>query len=100
MTQSSLAALPLPVLILNLGAPETLPLGLNAAPAAAQIPAARYETLIGARHFSFLAPCSALGRIVIGLAGEDNICTDRDLRPRADIHADILNRTRSFLAAP
>ena len=100
MTQASLADMTIPVLILNLGAPETLPLGLDASAAAAQIPGARYVALPGARHFSFLANCSTLGRIVIGLAGEDNICTDRDLRPRTDIHADILERTLAFLTAP
>lgn len=98
MTRDSLTAIARPTLILNLGAPDTLPLGLNAAPAAAQIPGAAYATIPGARHFSFLSPCSRLGQILIGLAGEDNICTDRDLRPRSDVHADILAAALRFLS--
>lgn len=100
MTQGSLTQITRPTLILNLGAPETLPLALNAAPAAALIPGASYSALPGARHFSFLAPCSALGQIIIGLAGEDNICSDRDLRPRPEVHTDLLAQISPFLTAP
>jgi predicted dienelactone hydrolase len=100
MTPESLTKINHPTLILNLGTPETLPLGLNAAPAAALIPKTNYSTLPGARHFSFLASCSRLGQIIIGLAGEDNICTDHDLRPRADVHADLLAQAIAFLTRP
>lgn len=100
MTQGSLSTLTRPTLILNLGTQDTLPLALNAAPAAALIPGASYTALPGARHFSFLAPCSPLGQIIIGLAGEDNICTDHNLRPRETVHADLHTQTSAFLTAP
>lgn len=100
MTPESLAGLTDRVLVLNLGTPDSLPLGLNAAKAAATIPGATYVALRGAAHFSFLAECSPLGQIVIGLAGEDSICSDRGLRPRDEVHADLLDRTLTFLSAP
>ncbi|OYU16969.1 MAG: dienelactone hydrolase [Rhodobacteraceae bacterium PARR1] len=100
MTPISLNQVTRPTLILNLGTSDTLPLALNAAPAAARIHNASYTALPGARHFSFLAPCSRLGQIIIGLAGEDNICTDRTLRPRAQVHADLLSAALNFLTPP
>lgn len=98
-TPESLHRIAIPVAIINLGSPQTLPLGLNAAASAALIPTGTYETIPGAHHFSFLAECSTLGRIIIGLAGEDSICADPGLRPRAEIHAEVLAKTAAFLHA-
>lgn len=100
MTSESLTGLARPTLILNLGTPDSLPRGLNAAQAAALIPRATYGPLPGARHFSALPGCSRLGQIIIGLFGEDDICSDRNLRPRAEIHAEILTATLNFLNPP
>lgn len=97
MTPDSLSKLAHPTLVLNLGAPETLPIGLDAKAAVAQITQARYATITGAKHFSFLSECSLLGQVIIGFAGEDNICSDQGLRPRQQVHTEILDAVLSFL---
>jgi hypothetical protein len=56
-------------------------------------------TVPGAAHFSFLAECSALGVIVIALAGEENICSDSGLRDRAVIHDELRGAISGFLQA-
>lgn len=87
-----------PALIVNLGAEETLPAGLQSAPLAKAMPGAEYHAVPGAKHFSFLPECSTLGKIVIGLAGEDSICSDSGLRPRPEVQAEILALVSGFLA--
>lgn len=99
MTPESLAAMRPEVLIINLGLPETLPLGLNAAKTAATIPRAQYLPIGGAHHFSFTAECSGLGWLVIGLAGEENICSDIGFRARGQIHAEVWDAVDKFLSA-
>lgn len=94
---AALAGLDLPFLIVNQGDPATLPDGLDASGLAAAIPGAEYEAIPGAAHFSFLAECSMLGVIVIGLAGEDNICSDRGLRDRGVVHDELRSLIAGFL---
>ena len=86
MTAESLAAMTTKTLILNLGSPEALPDGLRADTIAAAIPDALYHTVEGAHHFSFLPECSGLGWVIIGVAGDDNICSDAGYRDRATVH--------------
>lgn len=86
------------VMIVNLGAPGDVPAAMRADGLAARIPNAVYANVPGARHFSFLAECSALGKVVIGLAGDDNICSDRHLRNRGEIHAELRGIVGGFLA--
>ena len=85
-------------LIINLGAPETVPAAMRADGVAALISGARFETILGAQHFSFLAECSGLGRVIIGLAGDDNICSDAGMRDRGIIHAELQQMIGGFLA--
>lgn len=96
-TKASLAAMALPVLILNLGDLDTIPDAMRADGIAARMPRARHVTLPGAAHFSALPRCSWLGVAVIGLAGDDNICSDRGLRPRDEVQQDILSRIDEVL---
>lgn len=84
-------------LILNLGTAATVPPAMRADALAARIASADYAEIPGARHFSMLAECSLMGRVVIGLAGDDNICSDTGLRPRADVHKDLLGQILPFL---
>jgi predicted dienelactone hydrolase len=93
----SLTALGSSVLIVNLGAPETIPAAMRADGLAEQIAGAEFRAIDGAAHFSALPKCSALGVVMIGLAGDDNICSDRDLRPREDVHLDVLDAIDGFL---
>ena len=99
MVPASLAAIDVPVLILALGTPEAQPAGLRADDVAAAIPGGAYAALPGTHHFAFTAECAPLGRVVIGLSGEENICDDAGLRPRAEVHDDVLARVLPFLAA-
>lgn len=80
--REALAGLDHPFLIVNQGAPATLPEGLDASALAAAIPGAEHVAIPGAAYFSFLAECSTLAVIIFGPAGEDNICSDRGLRDR------------------
>lgn len=86
-----------PFLIVNLGEVASLPEGLDASGLAAAIPGASHLAIPGAAHFSFLAECSTLGVIIIGLAGEDNICSDRGLRDRGLVHDDLRAAIGGFL---
>jgi predicted dienelactone hydrolase len=93
----TITALGSSVLIVNLGAPETIPAAMRADGLAEQIAGAEFRAIDGAAHFSALPKCSALGVVMIGLAGDDNICSDRDLRPREDVHLDVLDAIDGFL---
>jgi predicted dienelactone hydrolase len=97
-TAESLAAMSHPVLIVNLGDPAEVPEAMRADALAAAIPVAQYAAIPGAAHFSALPRCSLLGVVVIGLAGDDNICSDRGLRQRSDIHSDIGAAIDAFLS--
>ncbi|MFM7443044.1 MAG: alpha/beta hydrolase family protein, partial [Tabrizicola sp.] len=83
---TSIAALPEPFLLVNLGEATTLDPAMQPTALADTLPEATYLAVPGAKHFSFLAECSTLGVIIIGIAGEDNICSDAGLRDRAIIH--------------
>jgi predicted dienelactone hydrolase len=93
-----LATINHPFLLINLGDAGTIPGGSNAAEIAQILPDATYVTVPGARHFSFLSECSTLGRIVIAVSGEDNICSDSGLRDRAIIHDELRASIGGFLA--
>lgn len=95
--RAALARLDHPFLIVNQGESSTLPDGMDASTLAAAIPRAEYLTIPGSAHFSFLAECSTLGVIIIGLAGEDNICSDRGLRDRAVVHDALRAAIGGFL---
>jgi predicted dienelactone hydrolase len=98
MTDDSLAALDLPVLIVNLGAADEAPAAMRADGRAALIPGAEYQAVDGAAHFSFLARCSAFRVFMIGVAGDDNICADRGVRSRAEVQDELALRIGDFMA--
>ncbi|WP_216824659.1 alpha/beta hydrolase family protein [Paragemmobacter aquarius] len=96
MRKHSLTRLP-PSLVINLGSDGEIPLAMQADGLAAVNPAIEYRTVPGARHFSFLARCSLLGVVMIALAGDDNICSDRGLRDRGEIQAELVQMIGTFL---
>lgn len=73
-------------LIINLGDPETLPAAIRADGLARDTANADYAFVPETWHFAFLAECSRLGRVIIGLAETENICSDAGLRARGDVH--------------
>ncbi|EKE45298.1 hypothetical protein OCGS_0388 [Oceaniovalibus guishaninsula JLT2003] len=97
-TAESLGRIDVPVLLINLGDPETIPAGVDAAAIAPTIPGARHLYVSGASHFSFLGRCTWLGWAVVGLSGEDPICADPGPRARADIQAEIATAAGAFLS--
>jgi predicted dienelactone hydrolase len=96
-TPESLSGVQRPVLIINLGAVEQIPEALRYDAVGEALPLAEYVAVEGAAHFSALPRCSAFGAAMIGLAGEDNICSDKGLRPRDAVHEDILTAIDGFL---
>ena len=100
VTDASLQAITVPVQLINLGDPGTVPAGVDAAHAATRIAGAQFETVSDSVHFSFLARCKARGAAILEREGElDPLCSDGGERSRADIHAELVQRITGFLAA-
>lgn len=95
--RGSLAGLSVPFLLINLGDAASLPSGMTASVIAAGLPDAQYKMIAGSAHFSFLSECSTLGKIIIGLTGEDNICSDWGLRDRVVIQGELRGLIGGFL---
>jgi predicted dienelactone hydrolase len=79
----------IPVMIANLGTPGHIPAGMDWTDSAPLIPGATLVNVAGATHFSPMMPCRLIGRIIIGLAGEDSICADTAERDRAALRFEI-----------
>ena len=96
MTPESLRDVDLPVLLLSMGDPP--PAALRADGLAEALPDATPKRMPGASHFAMLAECSALGRLLIGLAArpDEDICT-ADATPRARTQDRTLGATLAFL---
>lgn len=92
-TPASLAAVSIPVHLINLGTADRLaavdvsPTGNNLA---ARLPGASYSTFTPATHFSFLAPCKPGAEALLAEEGEDPICTDPKGADRIKLHADLI----------
>ncbi len=98
VTHDSLAEIDIPMLILNLGADETVPAGVHAKDAAARIANARHEFVDDATHFSFLAQCTERGPRILENEGElDPLCEDAGGRSRAEIHRELVARITGYL---
>ena len=94
----SLENIDIPMMVLNLGEKDTVPIGVYALPAAELIPTAEHGFVPDATHFSFLAECTDRGADILAKDGEpDPLCDDAGGRSRADIHADIAQRIIKFL---
>ena len=96
---ASLSGLDAPTLIINFADKAGTPEAMDARTLGQALPNATYHTVSGAWHFSMLPECSTMGWIVIGLAGEDNICSDVGLQPRRYVHRAVLAEVMPFLSA-
>lgn len=94
----SLGQIEVPLQIINLGAANTVPLGINAMTISQQIPIVDYKTVVGASHFSFLGQCTEIGENIISSEGEDPICSETSDRTRGDIHNELEHLIGGFLA--
>ena len=97
MTTASLGLISSPVLMINLGTPQERPAQMDAGQMAAHLPNARYISIPGAVHFSAMDNCRLIGRIIIGLAGEDSICADTAGRNRITLQAEMAPLIMGFL---
>lgn len=96
-TLTSLARIDTPVLVINLGSAQAMPSQMDATAMASVIPGARHMNINGAVHFSAMDNCRLLGRIIIGLAGEDSICADTAGRSRIELQAELTPLIVDFL---
>ena len=96
MTTDSLHQINTPVLVINLGTATERPAQMDASQMAALLSNATHTSTPGATHFSAMDPCRLLGRIIIGLAGQDSICADTAGRSRAAIQPDLAPQIIGF----
>lgn len=92
LVPSSLTEIQIPVTILNLGAPDDLPVAVDARDKIGLIPRGRYRMVAGAVHLSFLAECQNGARAFLATTGDaDPLCDDAPGAPktRAQIHAEL-----------
>lgn len=86
----SLKAIDIPISLINLGNPDTIPEAVISDALAARIPQASYATVADAVHFSFLPECKEGSAALLKSVGEvDPICNDPGSRTRGDIHAEL-----------
>lgn len=86
----SLAAMNLPVTIINLGQPGAIPPAVAARHVADAIQGASYRTVPDAIHFSFLGTCKPNGKDILKAEGEtDPLCEDGGGRSREAIHEEL-----------
>ncbi len=98
MTPASLAAIDIPMLVINLGDEKLVPAGVYARAAAELIPSAEYTIVPDAIHFSFLAQCKPKGAKILQDEGElDPLCDDAGGRTRADIHDELSQTIVAYL---
>jgi predicted dienelactone hydrolase len=94
LTEASLERISIPSLIVVGDRDTTAPAASNASRVAELVPGARFVLLPGVRHYSFLAQCGALGRLVASYA-----CAEDGDLPRRDIHRRVARLVREFFAA-
>lgn len=104
LTNESLAALPVPTLVIAAGAPsEDLPARLESADLSKRLPPTtnQYVEIMDASHFSFLSMCKpgAVALLEEDAPGDGIICRDGDnARPRSLIQLQIASLITAFLA--
>ena len=98
LTHQSLAAIDMPMLVLNLGDEDLVPIPVHARELSETVPGASFRIVPDATHFSFLAECKARGAEILINEGEaDPLCQDAGGRPRSEIHAELAQVILGFL---
>jgi predicted dienelactone hydrolase len=93
-TEESLQSISVPTLILVGDRDTTAPADSNASRVAALIPNSRLNLLPGVSHYTFLAECGILGRVVASL-----VCVEEDGVSRGDVHRHAAEGTKEFFDA-
>jgi predicted dienelactone hydrolase len=83
---ASLSAIAIPVHVISLGGPATIPPGLNAAGLEKRIPDARYDVMADATPFDSFSACKPEGAAILRRDGDDDSLCGDGAGPRAAIH--------------
>jgi predicted dienelactone hydrolase len=94
LTAESLKAISVPTLIFVGDRDTTAPGSSNAERVAELIPGSRLTVLPGVGHYTFLAECGIMGRVVAS-----SICIEEDGVSRSDTHRQVAEETRRFFDA-
>jgi predicted dienelactone hydrolase len=98
LTHASLAAIDMPMLVVNLGDEHLVPPPVHARALSETVPGASFRIVPDATHFSFLAECKPRGAEILINEGEaDPLCHDAGGRPRSEIHAELTKVILGFL---
>ena len=82
---------------MQLGETETIPEGLRCDKAAMQLVKGKRVVVPNIYHFALLAECSRLGKVVISVGSEENICSDQGRRGRGKAHTELQRTKGGFL---
>ncbi len=91
LTEESLKDISVPTLIFVGDRDITAPGDSNARRVAELIPGSRLAVLPGVGHYTFLAECGIMGRVVA-----PSICIEKDGVSRSDTHRQVAEDTREF----
>lgn len=98
LTHASLAAIDMPMLVVNLGDEHLVPPPVHARALSETVPGASFRIVPDATHFSFLAECKPRGAEILINEGEaDPLCHDAGGRPRSESHAELTKVILGFL---
>ncbi|MEZ0171124.1 alpha/beta hydrolase family protein [Microvirga sp. TS319] len=93
----SLAGIEVPVDIINLGSPGTIPPALDASGFRTLLPTSRYDTVPDATSFSAFNPCTPDGPALLRDDGDDDAICRNGNRPREEVHHEIAARIADAL---
>ena len=100
MTQQSIEAMNLPVLLINLGGDDlwkAIDVSAGGSNLAGRMPQAQYARFGPAHHFTFLALCKPEGRALLAEEKDDPVCDDPEGADRGQIHEAVASRIAAFL---
>jgi predicted dienelactone hydrolase len=88
--RESLAAIAVPVAVINLGRPGSIPPAFDAAKLGPASPRITYAPLPGATRFSAFSLCKPKGAAILAEdGGDDAICSGETAKERADVHDEL-----------
>ena len=100
LSQDSIAAMTLPVLLVGLGAPNpwrAVDVTASGSNLLAGLPNASLEMIRPASHFTFLGLCRPEAAKLLEDEQDDPVCTDPEGSNRATIHARVIDAVARFL---
>jgi pimeloyl-ACP methyl ester carboxylesterase len=93
-TEESLQGISVPSLIFVGENDKTTPAESNAGRVAKLIPSSRLAVLSGVSHYTFMAECGIMGRVMASM-----ICVEKDGVSRGEVHREVAEDTREFFDA-